>query len=74
VSTLSAQVASVSDRDNLVFEIWSADKQVAEISKEPGQDYAIDIFPAPDGSSWHFDLREFKALIEHGIEELASNH
>ncbi|MBB5418037.1 hypothetical protein QF000_003829 [Paraburkholderia atlantica] len=73
MKTLSAQIASVSDRENLVFEIWYGGRQVAEISKEPNQDYAIEIFPAADGKSWHLDLSEFNALLNQGIKELERN-
>jgi hypothetical protein len=70
---LGAQVASVSDKVNLIYEIWYENRQVAEISKEPGRGYEIEIYPAAGNGMWHFDLSEFKAMLEDGIKELASN-
>jgi hypothetical protein len=73
VKTLQAQIASVPDRDNVIYEIWHGRYEVAEISKEPGRDYEIELYSAPDGGAWHFDLIEFKAMIEGGIKALATN-
>lgn len=70
---LRAQVASVTDRENLIYEIWHETRQVAEISKEPGRGYEIEIYRAAGNGTWHFDLSEFKAMLEDGIKELASN-
>jgi hypothetical protein len=73
MKTLRAQIASAPDRDNVIYEIWHGRYEVAEISKEPGRDYEIELYPAPAGEIWHFDLNEFKAMIDDGIRELASN-
>lgn len=70
---LRAQIASVTDRENLIYEIWHENRQVAEISKEPGRGYEIEIYPAAENGAWHFDLSEFKAMLEDGVKELASN-
>jgi hypothetical protein len=73
MKSLRAQIASVTDRENLIYEIWHESRQVAEISKEPGRGYEIEIYSAADNGSWHFDLTEFKAILENGITELANN-
>jgi len=73
VSKLEAMVTSPPDRENVVFEIWHENWQVAEISKEPGCCYEIEIYPAANNGAWHFDLNEFKVMLEAGIKELASN-
>ncbi|SAL12720.1 hypothetical protein AWB74_00256 [Caballeronia arvi] len=73
MKSLKAQIASVTDRENLIYEIWHESRQVAEISKEPGRDYEIEIYPAANNGAWHFDLHEFKAMLEDGVKELASN-
>jgi hypothetical protein len=70
---LGAQVASVSDKENLIYEIWHENRQVAEISKELGRRYEIEIYPAAGNGTWHFDLSVFKAMLEDGIKQLASN-
>ncbi|MGT2512644.1 hypothetical protein [Cupriavidus basilensis] len=73
MSMLEAMITSPHDRENIVFEIWSGNRQVAEISKEPDRDYEIALYAAPDGAAWHFDLNEFKTMIEGGVNELVSN-
>ncbi|WP_080412910.1 hypothetical protein [Burkholderia ubonensis] len=70
---LKAMITSPPDRENVVFEIWCGNRQVAEISKEPGRDYEIELYAAAEGGAWHLDLNEFKAMLEDGIKELASN-
>ncbi|WLE60401.1 hypothetical protein GIY62_07050 [Burkholderia plantarii] len=73
MKTLQAKIASVPDRDNLIYEIWCGNREVAEISKEPGRDYEIELYAAAEGGAWRLDLNEFKVMLENGIRELASN-
>jgi hypothetical protein len=73
MSKLEAMVTSPPDRESVVFEIWHENRQVAEISKEPGHGYEIEIYPAAGNGAWHLDLSEFKAMLEDGIKELSSN-
>ncbi|HIC7214043.1 hypothetical protein [Burkholderia stabilis] len=73
MNKLTAQVASVMDRENLIYEIWLGNKQVAEISKEPGCDYSIEIYANEEGAAWNFDLKEFQNLIDLGVTSLAEN-
>ncbi|MBU9469085.1 hypothetical protein LGM75_27665 [Burkholderia multivorans] len=73
MSTLTGQVASVVDRDNLVYEIWFEAKQLAEISKEPGCDYVIELYGPDNARAWRVNLQEFRSLIDQGIKELMNN-
>ncbi|MFM0645400.1 hypothetical protein PQR14_13820 [Paraburkholderia bryophila] len=73
MSNLEAMITSPPDRENVVFEVWCGNREVVEISKEPGRDYEIELYAAADGGAWHFDLAEFRAMLEKGIKELASN-
>ncbi|MCA7925300.1 hypothetical protein LGM35_22640 [Burkholderia cenocepacia] len=73
MSKFEALIASPPDRESVVFEIWCGNRQFAEISKEPGRDYEIEVYAAADGGVWHLDLMEFKTMLEGGIRELASN-
>lgn len=73
MSKLEAIITSPPDRENVVFEIWFGDRQVGEISKEPGCGYEIELYAGPEGRAWHLDLNEFKAMLEDGIKELGSN-
>ncbi len=65
MSKLTAQLASVPDRENVVYEIYSDSDQVAEVSNEPDTGIRIEIFPCtnPNGI-WSFDFNEFYTLIE----------
>ncbi|BCZ84394.1 hypothetical protein PTKU64_80690 [Paraburkholderia terrae] len=45
---LEAMVSSPPDRENVVFEVWCGNQQVAEVSKEPGQDYEIELYAVPE--------------------------
>ncbi|WP_157768277.1 hypothetical protein [Burkholderia ambifaria] len=73
MNALTGQVTSVMDRESVVFEIWCGDRQLAEISKEPGSDYAIDLYVDKDAGAWHLNLRQLRSLIDQGIKELESN-
>jgi len=57
-------IASPSDRENIVIEIWSENIQVAEVSREPGKATEIEIFSPAAGTTWHFNLDEFRALLD----------
>lgn len=64
-------ISSPPDRESIVFEIWSDERQVAEISREPGRDYEIEIYPTGNGGAWNFNLTELMAYLTKGIEELS---
>lgn len=61
--TLQIQIASLPDRKNTVSEIWLGDNQVAEVSNESYGTTLIEIFPAPEGGVWSFDLEAFQAIL-----------
>ncbi|KOY60303.1 hypothetical protein [Photorhabdus heterorhabditis] len=61
---LTAQIASLPDRENVVYEIFWGTDQVAEVSNEPEYGMRIEIFSCPHGGIWNFDFREFRALVE----------
>ncbi len=62
---LTAQIASVQDRENVVYEIYCGTDQVAEISNEPGIGPRIEIFSCPNGGIWDFELQEFYLLLSN---------
>lgn len=64
MNKLTAQIASLPDRDNVVYEIYFGTDQVAEISNEPDMGLRIEIFAASANGSWNFDFNEFRALVE----------
>jgi hypothetical protein len=69
MSNLSSMITSPPDRENLVFEIWSGDSQLAEVSHEPGKAIEIEIYPPVKGG-WNFELEEFMSLLNQAIKNL----
>ena len=70
---LSCVITSPLDRENIVFEIWSGTRQVAEVSHEPNCPIEIEIYSAPENGIWKFGLDEFKAMLEKAIVNLQNN-
>jgi hypothetical protein len=71
MSKLTAQLASLPDRENVVYEIYSDSDQVTEVSNEPDNGIRIEIFPCPHtGKIWNFDFNEFYTLIEQAKQNI----
>jgi hypothetical protein len=68
---LHAQIASLPDRENVVYEIYLDTDQVAEISNEPNNGMCIEIFNCPAGRSWNLDFNEFNSLVEQAKQNLS---
>lgn len=60
-------LAGVPDRENLVFEIWDDDSQVAEVSFE-NDETALEIYPKPGGGPWILDFADFRAKIQEIVD------
>ncbi len=71
MKSLTLQVTSLSDRDNVVCEIWFGDDQVAEVSNESYGITLIEIFPAPNGGIWSFDLGVFQKILSEAEDNLS---
>ncbi|MBX8547548.1 hypothetical protein K5D53_23240 [Pseudomonas cichorii] len=67
---LSSLISSPPDRENLVFEIWLGDDQLAEVSHEPGRSVEIEIYPPADGRAWVFEYEEFMAMLNQAKNNL----
>jgi hypothetical protein len=63
MKSLTLQIASLPDRENTVSEIWFGNDQVAEVSNEGDGTALIEIFPAPTGGVWSFDLNAFQEIL-----------
>jgi hypothetical protein len=63
MKSLTLQTASLPDRENTVSEIWFGNDQVAEVSNESDGTMLIEIFSAPDGGTWSFDLDALQAIL-----------
>ncbi len=72
-SKLTAHIASLPDRENVVYEIYYGANQVAEISNEPGIGLRIEIFSCPDNVAWDFSFDEFHALIGQAERNMKVN-
>ncbi|RJF54263.1 hypothetical protein [Serratia inhibens] len=70
INRLTAQIASLPDRENVVYEIYFGANQVAEISNEPDSGMRIEIFTCPDSGSWNFSFNEFRSLVEQAERNL----
>lgn len=70
MKSLTLQIASLPDKQNIVSEIWLGNDQVAEISYEDGQPIQIEIFAAPDRGVWSFDLSAFEAVLSEAKSNL----
>ena len=68
---LTAQIASLPDRENVVYEIYCDSNQVAEISNEPGIGLRIDIFNCPDEGGWSFNFKEFQSFVEQAERNIS---
>jgi hypothetical protein len=59
---LTMKVASVPDREFLIAELWAANAQFAEVSKESG-DLQIEVYPREDGQPWLLRLDELLRVL-----------
>lgn len=70
--TLHTQIASLPDRENVVFELWADDKYVAEVTHEPGQPLLIDFYDPSHQHQFRFDLKEFVEVLEMAVKNLSA--
>ena len=63
MKSLTLQVTSLPDREKPVCEIWFGNDQVAEVSNENEDTVLIEIFPAPTGEGWCFNLDTLQAIL-----------
>lgn len=70
MTRLFSMITSPSDRENLVFEIWSGSNQLAEVSHEPGKPVEIEIYPPVDGGRWNFEIEELISLLQQAVKNL----
>jgi len=72
MSQLTANIASLPDRENVVFEIWQGPRQLAEVSREPGKPMEIAIYPAIYGGIWSLELEPLVSLLNQAVANLTS--
>lgn len=70
MKSLTLQIASLPDKENVVSEIWLGNDQVAEVSNEDGQTIRIEIFSPPDRGIWSFDLDVFETILAEAKNNL----
>jgi len=62
-------IASVSDREKLVAELWIGDAQWAELSHDSGTPI-LQIYANPFGLAWEFPLKDVIELLQKAKSEL----
>lgn len=63
--TLTVELASVPDREELVAEIWDGSDMVAEIRRDREGRGIIEVYPRHDASTWTFDIDDLiSALVK----------
>ena len=70
MKSLTLQIASLPDRKNAVCEIWFGNDQVAEVSQENDGPMSMEIFSAPDGREWEFELDALQAILDKAKNNL----
>lgn len=58
------QVASVSDRDELVTEIWWNDQLIAEVRRSPSGTRFVDLYPSPSRTPWSFEFADWLEIMK----------
>jgi len=58
------QIASSSDRDAVVAEIWWNDLMVAEMRRGADGHSYIDLYPSPSRTPWSFRFEEWVAVTK----------
>ena len=69
---LNPTISLPPDRDNPVIEIFDDNRQLAEVSLEPGQPMVIQFYANVDGEPWSVDFEEFLKMLEFSRAELKS--
>lgn len=64
------EIASVSDRDDLVAEIWWGGAMVAEVNRGVENEFRVDIYPAESGQPWSFDLSAWVDILNEAKRRL----
>ena len=67
--SFTVEIASVSDRDDLVAEIWLDGAMVAELHRDDGK-FKIDIYPNESGQPWCFELSDWLAVLSEAQRKL----
>jgi hypothetical protein len=63
-------IASVSNRDDVVAEVWWGDALVAEVHRAAGGELQIDIYPTESRDPWSFDLKGWLATLAEAQQKL----
>ena len=67
--SFTVEIASVSDRDDLVAEIWLNGAMVAELHRDEGK-FKIDIYPNESRQPWCFELSDWVAVLSEAQRKL----
>lgn len=68
--SLTVEIASVPDRDNVVAEIWQGDNMVAEMQRADDGRFVLEIYANRDSNSWAFDLYDWLTVLAEAQKRL----
>ncbi len=69
--SLTIEIASVPDRDDVVAEIWQDNNMVAEMRRAIDGRFTLEIYANQGHNSWVFDLQEWLAALAEARKRLA---
>jgi hypothetical protein len=61
-TSLTIEIASVPDREEVVAEVWAGREQFAELRRE-GDDLILQLFAPPEGLAWEFGFEEVMTAL-----------
>lgn len=67
--TFTVDIASLTDREELVAEIWLENTMMAEIRRIDGS-YLVEIYPREDGRPWIFDIECWQEALTQAKKKL----
>lgn len=68
--SLVVELASVTDRDDIVADIWSGDELVAEMRVVEAR-FQLYIYPSRSRAPWSIDLQDWLAALDDARKRLA---
>lgn len=74
MKTITLQIASVPDKENIVAEIWFGNDQVAEVSNDDSGNTRIEIFSSPTDESWSLDFNDFQEILTKAKNNLKDHY
>lgn len=68
--SLTIEITSPPDRDDLVAEIWVGDEMLAEVSLGGSNTAVVEFYPRQSGKPWIADLEEITEALNQAKQRL----